>query len=226
MQKNDIIEQGTMKNFLTFKKLFYEEGLNSNDKMLYEIYGFDKETIKNCFSIYNSINLRKKRSLNKIVEWSFAIENIKKYKDYKIIFGTLTFSDKTLKKTSKETRRRYIQRFLKENDKIEYYIANIDYGEKNGREHYHFLAFTKEKIKTKWKYGLQKFLEIKTTKIDVKRTTKYLVKLNNHSFKTSTKLERTIQDKTQANNLHKKIKVIFYEEFRSYKEQKFSMLER
>lgn len=225
MQKNAIIQNGIMKEFLSQKNEFFKAGIDSYQIELYK-NSFDIETIKNCFSIYNSIKLRKTRSLNKIIEWCFAIDNIQKYKDYKIIFGTLTFSDKKLEKTSKETRRRYVQRFLKENEEIEYYIANIDYGEKNGREHYHFLAFTKEKIKTKWKYGLQKFLEIKTTKIDVKRTTKYLVKLNNHSFKISTKLERTIQDKKQANNLRKELKIIFYEEFRRYKEQKFSVLER
>lgn len=51
-------------------------------------------------------------------------------------FLTLTFSPSFLEReTSEETRRRYIRRFLKE--QCSGYVANIDFGEDNDREHYH-----------------------------------------------------------------------------------------
>lgn len=50
---------------------------------------------------------------------------------------TLTFNDKTLKRTTEEQRREIVKRYLR--NQSAYYIANIDYGEENGREHYHAL---------------------------------------------------------------------------------------
>lgn len=125
----------------------------------------------------------------------FCKKIYKKYKKYKIIFGTLTFSDETLEKTSKETRRRLVARYLKSDKNVVHYIANIDYGDEKEREHYHFLAFAKDKIEMKWNKGFSYFKELKQTRKDIKATTKYILKLNNHCFKESTKLERLIRDR-------------------------------
>lgn len=58
------------------------------------------------------------------------------------IFLTLTFNDKFFERgTSPDTRRRYVSRFLKEQCKV--YVANIDFGELNGREHYHAVVVPK-----------------------------------------------------------------------------------
>lgn len=67
---------------------------------------------------------------------------------YQIVFGTLTFKPEVLDQTSAKTRRRYIQRFL--NETFSDYIANIDFGKKNEREHYHFVAVLdiSEKLQT------------------------------------------------------------------------------
>lgn len=54
------------------------------------------------------------------------------------IFLTLTFNDRTLERTSKATRQRYIREYL--NSQTAEYIANIDYGKNKGREHYHAIA--------------------------------------------------------------------------------------
>lgn len=51
------------------------------------------------------------------------------------VFLTLTFSDDTLEKTTVKTRRAYVQRFLRSHGAA--YVANIDYGAENDREHYH-----------------------------------------------------------------------------------------
>lgn len=51
------------------------------------------------------------------------------------IFLSMSFNDATMQKTNAETRKRYIKNFLK--NETAQYIANIDYGAKKGREHYH-----------------------------------------------------------------------------------------
>ena len=51
------------------------------------------------------------------------------------IFLTLEFSPQCLAETNNDTRRKYVARYLKSIS--EYYVANIDYGGKKGREHYH-----------------------------------------------------------------------------------------
>ena len=59
-------------------------------------------------------------------------------KDKKAVFLTMSFNEETLKKTSAETRKRYIKNYLKNETAL--YIANIDYGAKQGREHYHAIV--------------------------------------------------------------------------------------
>ena len=51
------------------------------------------------------------------------------------IFLSMSFNDPTIQKTNAETRKRYIKNYLKNETAL--YIANIDYGAKKGREHYH-----------------------------------------------------------------------------------------
>lgn len=63
-------------------------------------------------------------------------------------FLTLTFNDDTLSKTSLETRRKYVQRYLKSLGCD--YVANIDFGAKNGREHYHAVVACKADLEP-WK---------------------------------------------------------------------------
>jgi hypothetical protein len=54
-----------------------------------------------------------------------------------VVFATLTFNDNYLSKT-KRTRRNYEKNYL---EQYSGYIANIDYGTLNEREHYHALIF-------------------------------------------------------------------------------------
>lgn len=103
------------------------------------------------------------------------------------VFLTLTFTDDTFAKTSVETRRRYVARFLKATC-LEY-VANIDYGAKNGREHYHAIVMPNGKSVdlTAWKkYGSINAKRVRSTVADAKRTTKYITKLTSHAIKEST----------------------------------------
>lgn len=195
MDKNTIIKNGVYDVFLQEKRTLYLKGLDSNNRNNY-LNIFDEDTIIDCFKIYNANRARKRYGLEELIKWCFAIEKSNHYKGYYIIFGTLTFSDRVLEKTSKETRRRYVTRFLAKY--CESYIANIDYGKKNEREHYHFVALCKEEIKKdSWKYGFDSYRKIESTKNELQKAKNYILKLNNHSYKSSTKNERVIMNKSK-----------------------------
>jgi hypothetical protein len=102
-------------------------------------------------------------------------------------FITLTFNDRTLNRTSQETRRRYVSRFLKSLNCE--YVGNIDFGEENEREHYHAVIscrIPQDKAKIWRRYGNINFEKVRHTTDNVKLS-KYIVKLSNHAIKDSTK---------------------------------------
>lgn len=97
------------------------------------------------------------------------------------IFITLTFTDDTLQKTSVETRRRYVSRYLKANSKN--YVANIDFGAKNGREHYHAVVDKDIKFESWYKYGAINVERVRTQEDDLTRVARYVSKLSYHALK-------------------------------------------
>lgn len=109
------------------------------------------------------------------------------------IFVTLTFNDKSLQNTTEVTRRRYVSRYLKEQS--DYYIANIDYGEKNGREHYHAVVFGHLDLEKWHKYGGIDVERIKSGLNDNLKVSKYISKLTNHAIKNTCKNKRLIYSK-------------------------------
>lgn len=106
------------------------------------------------------------------------------------MFLTITFTDDVLESTNKETRRVYIRRYLKKNFKN--YVANIDYGTKKGREHYHAIIESERVDFKGWTYGRLNARPIRASDVDVVRTSKYVAKLSNHAYKTSTKQSKLI----------------------------------
>ena len=216
LMKNALITSGVYDLFLKYKKELYLMKLDYNNEQNYINVIPDIEKIKECFKLYRANRQRKYNNWNEICKWCYAIEKIPIYKEYKIVFGTLTFNDKTLNKTCKRTRARYITKFLSDNTK--HYIANIDYGTKNNREHYHFLAIIKENIDmSKWSYGGNKIDQVRLSKNDIKRTKNYLLKLNNHSYKASTKQERIIRDRHEDKIIDYFIENIAEYDFHKYK---------
>ena len=104
-------------------------------------------------------------------------------------FLTLTFTDCVLFNTSAETRRRYVTRQLKEHFPLGY-VANIDFGAKNGREHYHAVVVSNtDRINNKngriWLYGDMDFKKIHTP--NAQALAKYISKLSNHAIKETTR---------------------------------------
>jgi hypothetical protein len=122
------------------------------------------------------------------------------------IFLTLTFSDKVFTEMSKETRKQKITRFLKKTCKS--YIANIDYGGKNGREHYHALVVpisdkidqaTYRKMFYDSTIDFERVIISNSKNHDIestsKKVSKYVSKLTNHAIKETTGQNRIIYSK-------------------------------
>lgn len=214
LMKNTIILNGVYDNFLELKKTFYLSRESYNDKTIYYDYLKPNE-VDECFRIYNATRQRKRNNWIELCKWCYAIEFISQFKDKQLIFGTLTFKDKVLSYTSERTRQRYITWYLKNN--TIHYIANIDFGSKNNREHYHFIALVDKKLNCKdWKYGASKFQLVPLKKEDLKRTKNYLLKLNNHSYKNTTRQKRIIRDRN-SDIIDNIINTIGSETFRKYK---------
>lgn len=126
-----------------------------------------------------------------------------------VCFLTLTFDDDTMVKTSPETRRKYVQRYLTELQCD--YVANVDFGAKNGREHYHAVVACIPNEKNWLKYGFinrlfvkignerlkkvpKRYKDLPQDEIDKrmqqdneKALSKYVAKLTNHAIKETTK---------------------------------------
>lgn len=170
--KASILEQGLDKQVARVRKSYD----NPLDWVLWCHY-FGDETIGldkiDCAIRLNESKYRRARRIRdkftKMVESGNAI------------FVTLTFNDKTMAKTSLLTRRRYVSRYLKQNSN--FYVANIDFGAKNEREHYHALV-DKDLILNNWhKYGGIKVERVHNTKDDIMAVSKYVSKLTNHALK-------------------------------------------
>lgn len=117
-------------------------------------------------------------------------------------FLTITWTDYYLSPTSpgylKEgTRREYITKFLKKISTD--YVANIDFGEKNGREHYHAVVQADNINFNDWKYGNLDFKLITYTKNDCVELARYVSKLTNHAIKETTKRTSLIYPKRKYN---------------------------
>lgn len=100
------------------------------------------------------------------------------------IFLTLTFTDATLCKTTATTRRRYITRYLSLFNAP--YIANKDFGKKNGREHYHAVIQAPKIDYSLYTLGAINGQVVHKTSNPVKLA-KYISKLTNHAIKETTK---------------------------------------
>lgn len=153
---------------------------------------YDDDTWRVCSNLTKSRSRKAKRCRTKVGKC--VLEG----KGY---FFTLTFSDDTLAKTSEKTRRRYVARFLK--GICDKYVANIDYGGKNGREHYHAVGlpfwwtFDTYKVGKRmyedmpnckdWsKYGFFEIRKVGNTEADMKKVANYTAKLSAHALKDTT----------------------------------------
>ena len=100
-------------------------------------------------------------------------------------FLTLTFRNEVWARESitEKTLRRYVSVYLK--GSYPDYVANKDYGERNGRMHFHAVAWLPEGVEPPpaWRYGFCQAKRVKPTEGSPKALTKYLQKLTNHAVK-------------------------------------------
>lgn len=152
----------------------YESDFDIIDNMYIDmLFAYGKEYIEEARKINHS-------SYNKTHRLR---EKIKRYLESgSCLWVTLTFSNKTLESTSEDTRKQYVRRYLKSN--YEDYIANIDYGSKNEREHYHAIIRTDYMNLKEWhQYGAIKVEHIRVNETSIKKLPIYINKLTNHAVK-------------------------------------------
>ena len=139
------------------------------------------QTLKHCEQIDHNKYKRTTR-LRKRIRHMMA--------NYQCYFITLTFTDEVLANTSEETRRQYVRRTLQSFCK---YVANIDYGTDNGREHYH--ALTNAPIES-WAYGFFNVKKVANRETSITKIPMYIIKLSHHSLKHTTKGSYLIYSRT------------------------------
>ena len=139
--------------------------------------GLERE-FKECFKI-NQASYKRTHRLKERIE-SMLVNG-------QCLFLTLTFNDETLANTTSKERRVAVSRYLKSfNCK---YVANIDFGAKNHREHYHAVINCDRVDYSLWnKYGNINGEKIrnKDIKSDKTKLAKYICKLSNHAIKETT----------------------------------------
>lgn len=128
--KAEMISSGKYEDLLAYQWQIYSNSGIIPDKLGADFYQLDPVEFI-AFQQLKSARRQSRSRLKKHIDfWIKA--------GYPLAFGTLTFKDEVMEKTSSKTRRRYIQRFL--NDNFDDYIGNIDYGDLTEREHYHFIG--------------------------------------------------------------------------------------
>lgn len=136
------------------------------------------DVLKECFRINHAEYERTRRLKERVAKMLLSGS---------CIFLTLTFTDDTLNNTTLKQRRVAVTRFLKQYGCM--YVANIDYGAKNKREHYHALINCDNVDFASWrKYGNinAERVRIKDINKDMTKLSKYICKLSNHAIKETT----------------------------------------
>jgi len=155
------------------------ETMTNNDLLFECIENGLKDEYLEAVKINKASFERTKRLKNRVADMLLSGE---------CLFLTLTFTDNTLANTSADTRRQYVRKYLKScNCK---YVANIDFGSQNHREHYHALVNAKNIDFDDWhKYGAILAERVRNKNIEKNKTrlSKYICKLSNHAIKETTK---------------------------------------
>ena len=184
-RKANIIASGLCKKTKTLDKQLYNlisEDFSKCEDIAFEemIFCNDNKCSPTDLQEARRINLASCKRVNRLKK------RIERYLlNGECIWLTLTFTDDTLAKTSEETRRRYVARFLKTQSNC--YIANIDYGKTTEREHYHAVVVGDYVDRSKWIYGYSLTERIKNHDKTPVKLAKYVSKLTNHAIKETTR---------------------------------------
>ena len=194
-RKAKVIASGLHKKVSKIDKLTYLNSINGivADKELDDEYfdlcqEYDYKDIEEARKI-NLASYRRTSRLRERIEDYLAIGQC--------LFLTLTFDDNTLSNTNSLTRKKYVSRCLKMMSK--YYVANIDFGRENEREHYHAVVVADKVSQDMWQYGNLDWQRIKVSNKSVARVPKYINKLTNHAIKETTRRSCIIYSKKLKN---------------------------
>lgn len=164
--------------------------------ILDEMLNMPAYLIDNGRKVFNSDNQKRWRLVCRL-KWMDDLRYDALNQNLKIVFLTLTFNDEFLDTNNADSQRQAVRRYL--SSQTIYYVANVDYGAKNGRRHYHAVALIDGKIDFKpWhdKCGAIHCEQIGNSlkdKSQAYRISKYITKLANHAYKDGTlNLERLI----------------------------------
>ena len=168
---NKFINEGVVSYALTTSKEYYKPSTELID------YCRSKDLLKEyreCIRINNA-------SIQRTIRLKERVRTM--LLNGSCLFLTLTFTDDTLAKTNEKQRRVAVVRFLKKYDCM--YIANIDFGATNHREHYHALINCNKVDSKLWKLGNLDFKRVRLKEIETDKTklSKYIAKLSNHAIK-------------------------------------------
>ena len=180
-KRAEAIDSGLVKYVKKTKRLLYQSQFTgwSNYALLADeintIRNQDPALFSEAVKVANSDfarNTRLKKRISSYLEMGSCI------------FLTLTFRDECLSHSSAPKRRRYVRDFLKSCSL--HYVANVDYGSKGGREHYHAIVVAESVDFSGWIHGAINGKRIHETS-DPLRLAKYISKLANHAIKETTR---------------------------------------
>lgn len=157
----------------------------NHESLLYYYNGLDIEIPQYVSNILKA----RYNKVSRIKDHFLYIITRRKY----VFFLTFTFNDDYINKCDR-TKKDLIKHCLNDIDDS-LYILNIDYGEKNEREHYHCILGTdfdfSNSIYFDLTYPCFSYCErISLKSNDVKKVSKYINKLSNHAAKSSTGYNR------------------------------------
>ena len=199
-RKSELLKDGTM--IAEVKRIrkseFAAYVFATTGELIYSAY--DSETVfqkrlelcnnpdfQECEKILHAQSTRSSRLRSRIEHIITGYENA--------TFCTLTFTDEYLASTSPQTRRVYVTRYLKEQSGGLPYVANIDFGKKNGREHFHAVCAFRLDPK-QWECGHLDIRKIRDSSKPLKLA-KYISKLTNHAIKETAKRNAAIYSRSK-----------------------------
>lgn len=191
---NNITQKEAKCKRVTFKEEFTNRGMlkyerelnrrmNAGDHSAWDYSSWMYRNFPKCWKLcvnFNRSKIQKRYRANKRIEQMTAYAT---RTGHALHFVTLTFNDECLSNTNSVTRRRAVSRVLRECGSLDYY-ANIDYGAKSQREHYHALVLGDLDL-SEWErlYGFVKSESVRCSLDDSKRISKYINKFSNHACK-------------------------------------------
>ena len=176
-------------------EVVHPDWLNLKVSNRYELEKIKKDTLKKypdlLMHIASALNKSKYEKKHRVKLFITALL------DKPCLFLTITFNDSHLNNTTYQTRRQEIYRYLGSFGVP--YVANIDYGSKKEREHYHALIQI-DKLPTGYEcFWVKKkrgsIYALRVERPNEKKLAEYILKFTNHATKETTRNSRPIFSK-------------------------------